>query len=862
MSTPSDDTRNEDLAAIRLAQQSIDVQSGDPPDEPGIDPATAIEVAQLASALDVLGRFQVGAAPAEPGEASDPLTIGRFEILGERGRGGFGIVLQAFDPGLQRTVALKVPRPERLLAGHPAADFIREAQLAARLDHPGIVPVYEAQQHGPVWYIASAYCDGPTLGEWLEHDPCKGRTRRAVVDILAQIAEAVQFAHTHGVLHLDLQPENVLLDLDHPGFAPRAMVNDFGLAGTLDGPSPAKQGRVAGTPAFMAPEQRSGHASQIGVATDVYGLGAILNVALRQSEGPERTGVPPLVRGGGPATSLVSRDLEAIAARCTQTDPNERYGSAGEVAADLRRALRGEEVTARPLGVVGSKLRVIRKRPAAVAVATLSVAALMGGAVRWGQQTEAVQTPAAHQVAVRGGSGALQQSLVSLSSMALAGSLAPGPIAARLPTSGLADSILSELREWSESTGCDEDARNALWIVEQNLGGLGGRLPGSDQEFCDGVSAWVEVIRQNPAEPLWRRALVVHLFAYTRAAKGEDWLWWRAESTAGLNALLGNLRGLPELYAMVLVEHAQNEISQNHRRRALPCLVAAAEVLGSQEGADASTDRCLVIDANARLATLACKLNRYDIAENAAQTAVCFAQGSPPPAECSERIRTAACAAYRAESRLRWRDGSPDAALAALACAAAYREAALQADPGSIEKLLSLSLLHHRVGNLHLRHGDDAGAAEAFRQELAIVNQGLAEPHNENPSLLRRRAHAGRLLATCLQASEDSAGAIAALEQAVLDFERAKLNAEVERSVWLAAAEAWQDLARLYREAERPQEAADAYRSSIAVAARGERLLGGHSQLSDTADRGRSGLARVVAADQASPLQSGAGVDL
>ncbi len=178
-----------------------------------------------------LGEFEGG------NDAELPKTFGRFEVLRELGRDGLGVVLLARDPVLNREVAVKIPRPEALLTPDLRARFLREAQAAARLTHPNIVAVYEVGLAGAVTYIAAAYCPGTNLARWFEN---QGRriSRRQAVAIVIAIADAIEYAHLHGVLHRDLKPSNILLEaLESPagangyhnlGFTPK--ISDFGLA--------------------------------------------------------------------------------------------------------------------------------------------------------------------------------------------------------------------------------------------------------------------------------------------------------------------------------------------------------------------------------------------------------------------------------------------------------------------------------------------------------------------------------------------------------------------------------------------------------------------------------------------------------
>src|SRR5262249_25341052 len=245
--------------------------------------------------------------------------------------------------------------------------FQREARAAAGLDHPHIVPVYEAGAVGPVCYIASAYCPGPTLAQWLKRRDQPVPVREAA-ELVATLAEAVQHAHGRGVGHRDLKPGNVLLAADD---TPR--VTDFGLAKVFGAEGEASQtqsGAVVGTPSYMAPEQAGGQRKAVGPAADVYALGAVLYELL--------TGRPPFVAETTLDTLLLvrteepvppgrlrpklPRDLETVCLKCLQKEPGQRYTSAAALADDLRRWANGEPIRARPVSTWGRAWRWARRR--------------------------------------------------------------------------------------------------------------------------------------------------------------------------------------------------------------------------------------------------------------------------------------------------------------------------------------------------------------------------------------------------------------------------------------------------------------------------------------------------------------------
>jgi tetratricopeptide (TPR) repeat protein/tRNA A-37 threonylcarbamoyl transferase component Bud32 len=330
--------------------------------------------AELASFLDDRECFDRLAAPLRSLASRlglPPGTIDGYELEAEIARGGMGVVYRARQCGLNRTVALKMLRSSALAAPGQLRRFQAEAEAVAALDHRGIVPVYEVGDHGGQPFLAMKYMEGGSLAGGLDR---YREDQRESARLLAEVAEAVDHAHRHGVLHRDLKPANILLDAEG-----RPHVSDFGLAKRL---SPAGQqngaagltqtGDLLGTPSYMAPEQARGDQRAVTVATDVYGLGAILYELL--------TGKPPFVGDGildtlnrirdqapVPPRQLrpgVDRDLETICLKALEKEPAERYPSVQALADDLHRFLAGEPVHARPVGLLRRGWRWCRRRRA------------------------------------------------------------------------------------------------------------------------------------------------------------------------------------------------------------------------------------------------------------------------------------------------------------------------------------------------------------------------------------------------------------------------------------------------------------------------------------------------------------------
>ena len=362
--------------------------------EPMNEPLNAAELSRLRQAqacVEVLNWHFAQNRDPEAEKNSTAAELGRFQVVRELGRGGHGIVFLAFDPTLNRYVALKVPRPEAIATAEKRRRFRREAEAAARLNHPNLVPIFEIGEASLVDYIAALYCPGPNLAEWLACQPGPPLAPSEAAEIVLQLSEAVEHAHRQGVLHRDIKPSNVLLEPAVPEadparlpFVPR--LTDFGLAKILEGDQEhTATGVILGTPRYMAPEQTGGRQSEIGPATDVHGLGLLLYELLTGSSPfAAATDAEALarVRDEEPEpvrrlTSTAPRDLESICQKCIRKMPRQRYATAAELSEDLRRFLTGRPVKARPVSPWERGLKLFRRRQSVVAY-TLAFASALG----------------------------------------------------------------------------------------------------------------------------------------------------------------------------------------------------------------------------------------------------------------------------------------------------------------------------------------------------------------------------------------------------------------------------------------------------------------------------------------------------
>jgi WD40 repeat protein/serine/threonine protein kinase len=374
------------------------------------DPSTVARV-ELADSPDwTLDRLPLDESVSKSPNRQ-PIEIAGYEIIGELGRGGMGVVYQARQVRLNRLVALKM-----ILAGEHAGErelerFHAEAEAVAALKHPGIVQIYEVGEANGRPYLAFEFIEGGSLAARLNGAPQPARDCARVV---ATLAETMHYAHSQGIIHRDLKPANVLLSLPSgvpalsiespvagqttwPTLEPRQHVplaecmpkiTDFGLAKRLEsaqgdgvpaGVAHTRTGAVIGTPSYLAPEQAAGKNREVGPAADIYALGAILYEMLTgrppfRGESPLDTVLQVMHEDPVPPTQLqpkCPRDLEIICLKCLEKDPSKRYATAGELAEDLRRFLGGEPIHARSVTVWERAIKWAKRRP--------SVAALLAG---------------------------------------------------------------------------------------------------------------------------------------------------------------------------------------------------------------------------------------------------------------------------------------------------------------------------------------------------------------------------------------------------------------------------------------------------------------------------------------------------
>jgi WD40 repeat protein len=290
-----------------------------------------------------------------------------------------GVVYKARQPGLHRTVALKMILAGAYAGEQDLARFKAEAEAVARLQHPHIVQIYEVGEHVGLPYFSLEFCPGGSLAQRLGGAPLPSRQAAELVRVLAL---AVDHAHQHGILHRDLKPANVLLDAGG-----RPKVTDFGLAKRLDEEGKTPSGAAVGTPGYMAPEQAAGRTREVGRTADVYSLGAILYECLTgrapfKAASAAETLLQVLTQEPAPPRQLnpeVPRDLEVICLKCLRKEARLRYPTAGELAADLQAFLDNRPIRARPVGRAERAWRWCRRNPAVAGLLATVALGLVGG---------------------------------------------------------------------------------------------------------------------------------------------------------------------------------------------------------------------------------------------------------------------------------------------------------------------------------------------------------------------------------------------------------------------------------------------------------------------------------------------------
>jgi len=330
-----------------------------------------------------------------PAQAKVPRAFGDYELLEEVGRGGQGVVFRAWQKSLNRTVAVKIIGIGQLTTSAHLKRLRREAAAAAKLNHPGIVPVYEVGERDGTYYFSMRFVEGDCLDEAVSRGLI---SVRQAAQLIAKVARTVHYAHEHGILHRDIKPGNILLDANG-----EPHLTDFGLARLVEpGSTVTGSMEIMGTPSYMAPEQAVGNNAAVSSATDVYGLGAVLYELL--------TGHPPFAGGTTYETihllldseprqprlsnRKVDRDLSAVCLKCLEKGPQHRYSSALALAEDLERWLRHEPIRAKRSGFFTHARKWVQRNRIIAALILLSIVLATGLSVMIWERESVRRIPA------------------------------------------------------------------------------------------------------------------------------------------------------------------------------------------------------------------------------------------------------------------------------------------------------------------------------------------------------------------------------------------------------------------------------------------------------------------------------------
>jgi tetratricopeptide (TPR) repeat protein/tRNA A-37 threonylcarbamoyl transferase component Bud32 len=561
------------------------------------DPRAVSELAAAESALRRRAATELREGSTHPEKndppAASPVRIGRYELGDVIGQGAFGVVYRAWDTGLRRTVALKRPRAGALEAAGAVDRFLREARSAAGLRHPHIVSVHDVGQVDGEPFLVSALIEGRNLAEELAVRRFPFRQAAAWV---ASLAEALDHAHGLGVIHRDVKPSNVLIDGEG-----RAYLTDFGLAKNDAGAATLTiEGQLLGTPAYMAPEQAAGN-ERVDERTDIYCLGVILYELMtgtRPFHGSERMLLARIQEEDPqPPRRLdqaIPRDLETVCLKAMAKQPGRRYASAADLAADLRRHLRGEPVLARPVGVLGTVWRRCRRRAllsGLVASLVLAVVAGMAG-VTWQWRRAEYQRHRAVEALQHG-----SQALAAL--LPLFDSGVDGQDRSRREREVLRTVVLEYYRSSVQhQLRTDPELRDPLSSITMGVIGLLHRTAPSDEAlraFQEARSSFVGLLRDDPTNPVVQdcaaRCLTcegVLLAEAGRLEEGEARLsqgcnQWQAYLTLKKREPAADLgyRSAREAWIGSLSELASVEVRLDRKAKALGCL---RQALGLAEG--------------------------------------------------------------------------------------------------------------------------------------------------------------------------------------------------------------------------------------------------------------------------------------
>jgi serine/threonine protein kinase len=763
-----------------------------------VSPATLDALAGAGlSTLQPLDPALLSAPPSHP-------AISGYEILAEIGRGGMGVVYQARQLRPRRVVALKMIRAGACASAKELARFRAEAEAAARLQHPNIVPIYEVGELAAQPYFSMEYVAGGALDKHLAGQPQPFRLAAQLVETLAR---AVHFAHQKGVVHRDLKPANILIQRNEEGkmtdeknpadadFIPDPSsflfpkITDFGLAKRLEEVGQTESGDILGTPSYMAPEQASGHSREIGPLADVYSLGAILYEMLAGRppfRGQSRLDTLEQVRTQEPVSPRhlqpkVPRDLETICMKALAKDPNRRYATAAALADDLHRFLDGRPIEARPVGRAEKLWRWCRRNPAlaglwaaTTAVLLTAILGLAAGLIIVNREKDQTALALAAEAKRR---QQARQALDMLSSEIIDSWLFKQT--ELLPEHrAFLEKALAYYEEFTADTGRDEQARAGVAAAHLRIGNIRrelGQTAGAETAYARSRDLYASLVadfstepkyrfslarsqnnlgvlladtgRRQEAEKAHRNALAIRLQLATDSPSESEYQKDLASSHLNLGVLLSNAGCLPE------AEEAYRAARALQER-----LVADFPAVAAYRRELANSDN--------NLGFLLASTGRPQQAERAYRDALALYQ--PLTAEFAQ------VAAYRKE----------------------------------------LATTQTNLGNLLADTGRAQEAKRAYRDALAI-KQRLADDFPTVTAYRRSLATSHNNFGTFLEVTDRAEGAERAYREAAALQQRLVAESPAEPAYRLQLASSHNNLAALLARTGRPQEAEQSYRAAL-----------------------------------------------
>jgi tetratricopeptide (TPR) repeat protein len=758
--------------------------------------------------------------PAAPGGPASFPAVPGYAILEVLGRGGMGIVYKARQLGLDRLVALKMIRP-----GECVDRFRTEAQAAARLQHPNIVQVHEIGEHDGVPYYSLELIEGGSLARRVARQPQPPHVCAALVETLAR---AVHFAHAQGIIHRDLKPSNILLAdkpravaedtatssatdsfILQPSSLPK--IADFGLAKSVADPGRTHTGDVLGTPSYMAPEQARGEAAAVGPAADVYALGAILYELL--------TGRPPFkgtnahdtlqqlqTREPVPPSQLqatVPADLETICLKCLQKEPRRRYGSALELADDLRRFVEGRPIVARPVGSVERVIRWARRNPRTAALLGAVAALLLALAgVSWLFTLQLAREKAA--VARAKGEADDNARLADENAKLAAERAKAAAEQANLAVEALAALV-------GKAQALLEDLPNSLK---------------ARQELLTQALKLLERVERNHRPGLTDRALATahknlgdiclangqRDQALRHYEKGRELMARLQEADPTNDREMGNLA----VFLMVLGDWHKDKDPARARELYEESLRLRTAALNVREGAvlTQAEKKLSVAAAHDRLGTLAYNRKQTEEARSHFEAALALYESAHEAAPCAESLHGLAQSHFFLGSVHR-RLGDRDAALDHFAQSQALRRQVYEANRTSFRARNELAAASGAAGELQLIRKDNEAARHSFDEEKRLRRE-LYDADRRNGPALRRLALALYHAGCAERAVGDDATATKDFDECVRlrrDYAKAAANdlsAQVDLMLACARAGDDREAARIAEEQVRKRAAKDA----------------------------------------------------